>query len=43
MIDEEHLSFILLHQVSVLSVFVAGENVFGSVSGAWIVTLWSPA
>lgn len=29
MIDEEHLSFILLHQVSVLCVFTAGENVLG--------------
>lgn len=43
MTDEEQLSFILLHQVSVLSVFIAGENVLGRVSGAWIVALWSPA
>lgn len=33
MIDEEHLSFILLHQVSVLCVFIARENVLSRVSG----------
>lgn len=43
MIDEEYVSFILLHQVLVLSVSIAGENVLRRVSGAWIVALWSPA
>lgn len=39
MIDEGHLSFILSHQVSMLSMFIDGENVLE----AWIVALWSCA
>lgn len=34
MTDEEQLSFLLLHQVPVLSVFIADENVLARVSGA---------
>lgn len=43
MTDEKYLSFILLHQVSMLALFRVGKNLVGRATEAWIAALWSPS